>query len=137
MGTRFHWRDREVTAEVEERLKDALGELGLMCEGEAKKELYEGHGVDTGALRASIHAAEPRYPWTSDNMPGVREMGGRKVRGARVGNRIVVEVGSGMEYAIWVHQGHHSFGGYHYLTNAVEKIRPYVAEVLKKHQVME
>lgn len=138
MGVRFNWRDKDVESQVEENLKDALGELGLMAETEAKRELYPGHGVETGTLRRSIHAAEPGYDWRGDNVApssGAPERGGRRVRGAKRGDRIVVEVGSGMEYAVYVHQGHRSFGGYHYLTNAVEKVKPRVPEVLAKYKV--
>lgn len=132
MAARFRWHDRELKLLLDERIKDALGALGFMVEGAAKAELYEGHGVDTGALRASIHVAQPGYAWSGDNSSTVTERGGHQVRAVQSGERVVIEVGSGMEYAIWVHQGHHSFAGYHFLTNAVDKVRPRVPEVVQR-----
>jgi hypothetical protein len=33
-----------------------------------------------------------------------------------------------------VHQGHHSFDGYHYLTNALEKVKPRARQHIERHK---
>lgn len=118
------------------RLAAAAGEIGLRVEAEAKRELQPGHGVETGTLRRSIHAAEPGYAFAGDDVApsdSSPERGGGEVAGERDGDKIMVAVGSGLVYALAVHQGHGSFEGYHYLTNAVEKVRPKADAIVRKH----
>lgn len=132
------WRGAEVSQEVAERVAKALGEFGLRAEAHSKKELRRGHGVLTGTLRRSIHTATPGYTWQNDDVPPSKvspERGGRTVEGAVKNDRITVQLGSGLVYALAVHQGHHSFEGYHYLTNGIDKARPELPAVLRKYKL--
>ena len=131
------WNGKAVEDQSIRRLSNALADIGLDIEGEAKQELYKGHGVLTGTLRRSVHSAEPDYNWPGDNVTpgeGTSELGGQLATPEQKGRRLVIAVGSGLVYALAVHQGHHSFGGYHYLTNAVEKVRPRVKQHVERHK---
>jgi hypothetical protein len=114
-------------------MAQAIGRFGLVAEGEAKRELWKGHGVITGTLRRSIHTAQPGYDWGGDN--GESELGGKMVEGVVQEERIVVELGSGLRYALPVHQGHHGFSGYHYLRNGVEKAKAQLAAILREFRL--
>jgi len=46
-----------------------------------------------------------------------------------------LEVGSGLRYAMPVHQGHHSFQGYHYLTNGLKKAKAKLDAILRRHRL--
>jgi hypothetical protein len=127
------WRGKQVTQEVAQKVAAALGEFGLTAEGHAKRELRKGHGVITGKLRRSIHTAEPGYNWSGDD--GSSELGGQKVDASVNGSRIVVQLGSGLGYALPVHQGHQGFEGYHFLTIGVDKARKEMPAILKRHQL--
>jgi hypothetical protein len=133
MGVRLDWRGDEVRREVERRMAQAMGRFGLNAEGEAKRQLWKGHGVITGTLRRSIHTAQPGYNWGGDS--GETEMGGKAVDAAVHGERIVVELGSGLRYALAVHQGHHGFSGYHYLVNGVERAKAQLAAILREFRL--
>lgn len=134
----LNWRGDEVKRLVLERMAGAMGEFGLVVEAESKRELRKGHGVLTGTLRRSIHAAAPGYQWSTDDVPpgsDSPERGGAPVQASQVNGVVTVEVGSGLRYALPVHQGHGAFGGYHYLTNGLEKAKPKLAQILKRWQV--
>lgn len=138
MSGRLVWRGNETLQQVVERLKGAMGEFGLTVEGEAKHELRKGHGVLTSTLQRSIHTAAPGYRWADDHVepgPGTPERGGQAARGEERGGSVVVEVGSGLRYALPVHQGHGKFGGYHYLTNGLEKAKARLSDILRRWQV--
>lgn len=139
MAARFKkWRGKEVTAEVARNVAGALGEFALRAEGYAKKELRKGHGVETGTARRSIHTAQPGYAWVGDNVEpsaGSPERGGRKADAQVSGSRITVQLGSGLVYALALHQGHHGFAGYHFIVNGVDKAKPEMDEVLRKWQL--
>lgn len=93
MFARF--RTKQLTAEVEEKLKAAILKHALKIERRAKKELYPGHGKVSGTLQRSIQAG--------DNVE-------------RVGNRLRVYVRTkGVPYARRIHRL------YQYLTKGVEK----------------
>lgn len=127
------WRGKEVTDAVKKNVANALGEFGLRAEGHAKRELRKGHGVLTGTLRRSIHTAKPGYDWAGDTGSG--EQGGKVVAAEIRGDKVTLELGSGLSYAMPVHQGHHSFEGYHYLTNGLMRAKPELPEVLRRHQL--
>lgn len=127
------WRGKQVSDAVKRNVARAFGEFGLRAERHAKRELRKGHGVETGTLRRSIHTAPPGYDWGGDS--GSSEMGGRTVVGEIVGDRITLQLGSGLTYALPVHQGHHSFTGYHYLTNGLTKAKPELPAVLRKYEL--
>ncbi len=155
-GYRLIWRGDEVVQQKREQTAKALAEIGLRVEGEAKKELYKGHGVLTGTLRRSIHTATPGYNWGGDNasllaakqeragyhpemgLEGIKkavipELGGQLAMPFFDRDSFVIQVGSGLEYAIFVHQGHHTFEGYHFITNGLARVRPLVPGIVRKH----
>lgn len=135
-GYKLIWRGDEVVAEKQKSMMGAMSEIGLRVEGESKRELYKGHGVLTGTLRRSIHSATPGYTWRGDNVDpaeGTPERGGQPALPTLERNQIVVQVGSGMEYAMAVHQGHHSFEGYHFITNGLRRVMSLVQGIVRKH----
>ena len=139
------WRGKEVTQEVVNRVSLVLGEFGLTAEGHAKRELQKGHGVLTGTLRRSIHVAPFNYNWSQDQaavtIKGKREkgssytLGGKLVNAEVEGTRIGLQLGSGLLYSLAVHQGHHSFTGYHYLTIGVDKAKVEMPKILRRHKL--
>ena len=128
------WRGKEVSRAVAQNIAKALGEFALRAEGHAKKELRKGHGVLTGTLRRSIHTAQPGFNWASDEA-GSGERGGQMTEALVQGTRVTIQLGSGLSYALAVHQGHHHFEGYHYLTNGLDKAKPELPAVLKRHEL--
>jgi len=136
MASRLVWRGNQVQADVEQGLAAGLAEFGLRCEAAAKKRLQPGHGVKTGTLRRSIHTATPGYTWAGDDVlpsPSTPERGGQETSPAERGGKLTLELGSGMEYAMAVHQGHGDFSGYHFLTEAVAEEAPRLPAILKRH----
>lgn len=132
------WNGSQVTLAVQGNMAKALGKFGLVAEGFSKKELRKGHGVLTGTLRRSIHTAQPGYDWAGDNQvpdASAPERGGSATDGLVEGNRVTLQLGSGLRYALPVHQGHHNFAGYHYLTNGIEKAKALMPNILKAHQL--
>lgn len=139
------WNGPQVTLAVQGNMAKALGKFGLVAEGFSKKELYkppgfpkERHGVETATLRRSIHTAQPGYAWAGDNVApsaGASERGGAGTEAIIEGSRIALQLGSGLAYALAVHQGHHNFAGYHYLVNGVEKAKAQLPGILKAHQL--
>ena len=133
----LNWRGDEVLKTTQENAAKIISEFALTVEGEAKKELRKGHGVETGTLRRSIHTALPGYDWGGDD---VEPSGGSPERGnnavvPETSNQLTVEVGSGLVYAMAVHQGHHNFTGYHYLTNGLKKAQGKLPSIIARHQV--
>ena len=132
------WRGKEVTQAVAKNVASALGEIALRAEGHAKRELRKGHGVVTGTARRSIHTAEPGYNWSADHVEASSasaELGGKMVTAAIQGSRITVQLGSGLGYALPLHQGHQGFEGYHFLTIGVDKAKKEVPEVVRKYKL--
>lgn len=138
-GAHFRkWNGKQVTLAVQQNMAQALGKFGLVAESFSKKELKKGHGVLTGTLRRSIHTAQPGYDWSGDDAPagaGTSELGGNATDAAIEGSRVALQLGSGLVYALPVHQGHHSFGGYHYLVNGVEKAKAQMPGILKEYEL--
>ncbi len=137
-SVRLDWRGPQALAAVVDWVvKPALADWALYkVEKTAKEKLQKGHGVITGTLRRSIHGASPGYAWDSDNVEpgaGTPERGGTRAEPAESGGRIVLELGSGMEYALSVHQGHGSFPGYHYLVDAANEEAGSLDGYLKKY----
>ncbi|MCC6192263.1 MAG: hypothetical protein IT318_24795 [Anaerolineales bacterium] len=132
----LNWQGDELKAQLIEQLKSALGEIGLRVEGEAKKELQPGHGVLTGTLRRSLHAAAPSYDFAGDDVTPSEsspERGNQAPEAELLGDRLMIAVGSGLVYALPVHQGHGDFAGYHYLTNALDRVAPQALDIVRKH----
>ncbi len=134
---RIDWRGEQAVAAVLAQVVDpALVEFGLRCENKAKQSLTKGHGVLTGTLRRSIHIASPGYNWGGDNCTpdtGSPDLGGQQVTVGGEGSARAIELGSGMEYAMAVHQGHDGFGGYHYLVDAVDGESPRLPSIIQKY----
>lgn len=129
--THLNWRGDQAEDEIIRTLSAALTEIGLRIEGEAKKELYPGHGKLTGTLQRSVHAASPDYNFSSDNVnPGARTAE-RSNPGTLVperrGHRLLIAVGSGMEYALAIHLL------YRYIMNGLSRVRPQALAIVKKH----
>ena len=153
-GFRLEWHGEGLKRIVEANAAQIIAEFGLTVEGEAKKELRKKHGVLTGTLRRSIHTALPGYNWDDDNVEpkkqrrkrnaekklevvsGTPERGGQLVIPATTGGQIKIEVGSGMSYAMAVHQGHQSFSGYHYLTNGLSRAKRKLNSIINRHKVV-
>ena len=51
------------------------------------------------------------------------------------GVKVTIQLGSGLKYALPVHQGHHSFQGYHFLTIGVDKAKTKLAAILARHRL--
>jgi hypothetical protein len=133
----LNWKGDELKRTIEENGAKIIAEFGLTVEAEAKKELRRGHGVETGTLRRSIHTALSGYSWGDDDVEpskGTPELGGQMTMPEQ-GGQLTVEVGSGLVYAMAVHQGHGSFEGYHYLTNGLSKAKNKLASILARHKV--
>lgn len=138
MARMKRWHGKEISDAVKQNVAKAFGKFALRVEGHSKKELRRGHGVLTGTLRRSIHVAQPGYSWTGDDITpdtGTPELGGQLFTAMINGRRVTIQVGSGLRYALPVHQGHHSFEGYHYLTNGLEKAKPELAQDLREYRL--
>jgi len=118
--------------------------FGLKVEGNAKKKLFKGHGVITGTLRRSIHLAQPGYGWRNDNVTASDnspERGTRAVTPLVRGTRLMLQVGSGMDYALYIELGGSfeglggvggsSFVGYRYLRGGLTDAKPDLIPILK------
>lgn len=135
---RLDWRGDSLLGVVRNNVKQAWGEVGLRVEGEAKKQLYKGHGVRTGTLRRSIHTAAPGYNWAADDVAaaaGTPERGGQLTLPTLEFDGIVIQVGSGLVYALAIHQGFDSFDGYHYLRNGARIVTPQIPAILNKYHL--
>jgi len=132
------WRGEEVLQKATIAASGGLAEFGLEAEKAAKQELYPGHGYLTGTLQRSTHVATPGYSWLSDNVEPSEsspERGGQLAVPGRVGNKLALELGSGMRYAVPVHQGHHGREGYHWLVIGVQKTVSKIAAILEKRKL--
>src|SRR5690348_15092112 len=112
------WRGAQVVDDVDTNVAKAISEFGLVAEGHSKRELQKGHGVISGTLRRSIHTAQPGYNWAGDNVKpssSSPERGNQVLNAIRAGQKVTIQLGSGLGYSLPVHQGHGSFGGYHFL----------------------
>ena len=97
----------ELAAKVPQAVGDIVKQAASDVEAQAKTQLWEGHGVDTGNLKNSI-----RWDMTSDT---------------------TAEVSANTEYAVYVEYGHHSnFSGYGYMTKGAEAVRPSFIGALKQ-----
>ena len=91
MGYSYKDNTEEVLSAMEKAIKNGLEAIGLTAEGYAKKNLYPGHGLDTGRLRNSIsHATDKEAAY----------------------------IGTNVEYAPYVELGARGRKGLHYLQQA-------------------
>ena len=134
------WFGPEIVDEVENNIPNILGEIGLLVEGFAQDQLWPGHGLLTGALLGSLHTAKPGYNWAADHFdtskgPGFPRRGGRLALAINRGGIYWLQVGSGQNYAMPVHQGHRSFIGYHYLTIGLGLTLPEIPKVIARNKI--
>ena len=115
MKWKLNWKGQQLLELEDAQMHGLVSDIGLSVEGHAKSELYKGHGVITGTLRRSIHAAPPSHSFGPNDSSNASP--------EKIDGKWTIAVGSGLKYALPVHQGHHSFVGYHYLTNGVDKTR--------------
>jgi hypothetical protein len=106
MASRVQWQGRQVTAQILRRAAEALTEIDLRIEAEAKQELYPGHGKITGTLQRGIQGS-----------PGRVE--GNTARGS-VGVK-------GVKYAKRLHKK------YRFILIGLERVRPEAKGILRKH----
>ena len=143
-GWRLNWLGDQVEGDALKTLAAGWTQVGLAVEGEAKKNLWKGHGVITGTLRRSIHIAEPGYNWGGDNVePSATspERGGKPAEPQKKNGKLSLEVGTGLEYALYIEVGgdveegalgNNPFMGYLYLRSALAKVKPKIPEILRK-----
>lgn len=145
---RINWRGNTTLDEVKAVLSDAIVELTLRMEAAAKQNLRPsardargrwvkggGRGKRTGTLQRSIHAASPDYPWSSDDVDaesGGPERGGGGYKPQVTEDAVTGAVGSGLVYALALHQDDSSEGK-HYMVNAYEEVRKDTLRVVEKH----
>ena len=136
-GYRLQWKGAQTKEQVVRAVVAGLNEFHLEVETEAKRILQpDGRGVITGTLRRSIHADAPTYTWGSDDVvpsPGTPERMGTGELPQKQSNTVVGTIGSGMSYAMAVHNGHGSFPGYQYIERGYEKIQHRLPSKLEKH----
>ena len=121
---------------VDSAAVSALTEFGLRLEAAAKLELRPGRGVITGTLRRSIHMSGLDYQWEGDDTaPGSNtpERGGQSPDIQKRKGSLAMVFGSGLVYAMPVHQGHRSFPGYHFITDPYARLLPTFPDILEKH----
>lgn len=80
-------------------IEDSLSEIALNLTANIQEELYPGHGYVRGDLHDSIQS----------NITSKSNLGG------------VIEAYTMIKYAPYVNDGHHSFGGYHFMEAGLEK----------------
>ena len=142
----MNWKGGLAEGQIEQALSAALVEIGQQIEGEAKKVLKPsahttvngrrvwirggGKGVRTATLQRSIHAESPDYLYRNDNVvpsSSTPERGGGAPRPKRSGNRLIITVGSGMEYAMIMHFR------YQFLTKGFNRVSPKALAIVRKH----
>ncbi|MBI5035567.1 MAG: hypothetical protein HZB51_34175 [Chloroflexi bacterium] len=145
-GYKLDWKGPEVQKKFTEAVAEGFVDFALTVEKNAKAELYKGHGVVTGTLRRSIHIAQDGYNWSGDNVEpkgggrntkgqftaGAPERGGKRVSALGRNGKLLLQVGSGMVYALWVEMGGQGFAGYRYLRNGLAKTKPMLRDFLKR-----
>lgn len=131
-GFRLTWRGDEVLNKVRRVEVKAVNKTALAVERQAKINAP----VDTGRMRASIHAAPPGYNWPQDHSDQVIERSGGGIFGIAqvIGNRVVAEVGSGVSYAIYTEAPGNvrGVGRRPWLWPALEQEGPKLSDFLKQ-----
>lgn len=131
---KLKWRGKKIEGLLDQAAVSALSKFGLMVEAGGKKELRPGHGLVTGTARRSIHAAGVSYNYENDDVePGTStpEKGLKSVKAQikKIGAILSVVVGSGLRYAMALHQGHGSFEGYHFLLKPYDDLKGQFPEI--------
>lgn len=132
---KLRWNGKQLLKNLESGLGDGLVEFDHQVAEAAKAQLWPGHGVITRTLKRSLHAASPDYNWRGDNVkPSNKapERGRKPFKVKKIGNKIMGVIGSGMIYAMAIHQGFKSFAGYHYITIGLQKKLPDVPRIFQR-----
>jgi hypothetical protein len=108
---RITWRGDELVTHVTRKVTRAWNAIGQAIETEAKKELYPGHGVRTGDLRASVHADATILK----------------------NGRLTLRVGSTLSYALYIEIGGHNFNGYHYMEIGMARVTPRILDFVRQY----
>ena len=108
-GYYMAWDGDEVVEQIGRKARVALQKVGDMVVGEARAQLYVGHGYRTGALYKSLS---------------------RRVFLEQA--RLILEIGSPLPYALYVEKGRGNFPGYHMLCIAFGRVMDKLAEVLRE-----
>lgn len=137
MSSRLDWRGEDVLQAFRRAAAGALMRFALMIESGAKETLQPGAGVRTGTLRRSIHVARPGYNWSHDDVepgPYTPERGSQEVEPGESADKLELslEIGSGLVYAMPVHQGFGGFPGYHYIMRPFDALRGQFVDVLRE-----
>lgn len=145
---RLDWRGLELDRRVAAGLGTGLTEIGLRIEAKAKARLKPseqvddewveggGHGKRTGTLQRSIHNARLGYDWGSDNVEPSEsspERGGQGVPPIEEADALWIEVGSGLEYAMPVHENHYDPDVVQFILQAVDDVKPHVPAIIKRN----
>jgi len=146
----FTWKDDEFKKAVDEAITNVLVETGLRAEGKSKSKLQAsiqvndrfvkggGRGMRTATLRRSIHIATPGYIWAGDDMEPKRsapERGGKRAEPERRGKKLVLQIGSGMNYAVYVHEMHYNPTVHQFILKGVEEAGEELPEIIAKHRI--
>lgn len=146
----FHldWRGPELDRKLQAGLSAGLTEIGLRIEAKAKARLKPseqvdgewveggGHGKRTGTLQRSLHNAQLGYDWDSDNVEpsdNSPERGGQGVAPSEDGDTLWIEVGSGLEYAMAVHENHYDPDVVLFIQQAVDDVKPQALAIIKRN----
>lgn len=124
------WMGNQVRSDVIAAIIDGVTEFGLTHETEAKRELTPGHGLLTGTLRRSIHAAGPDYPFAGDDVKPKQGSPDRSGQGMDIkekNGRVAVTVGSGMIYARKIEEL------YGYISGSHRRVIGRLEGIIKKH----
>lgn len=128
----LYW-NQLLNRQLEQRLSQGLKAFNAELVKGAKTKLYPGHGYLTGTLKRSIHAADPDYDWGRDNVEpsgSTPERGSHPYEPVKDGTLLMSAVGSGMRYALPVHQGWGSFEGYHYIIYVFLELQPHAVSII-------
>ena len=113
---------------------EVVRDTAFAIEARAKGELAEGHGVDTGAMRASIYTATDRG---SDYGANVGEARGRRPGASFHAEEerpaeLTAVVAVAAEYGIFVHEGARGRAGIPFLESAAEAEKPGFVKRMKE-----
>lgn len=106
---------KEILDALERAVDRGLEAVGMLAEGYAKGELYEGHGLDTGRLRSSIAYATPK---SHSKGQGPAKPEDYAPRGTPEDGTVVI--GTNVEYAKYVELGARGRAPLHFLKSAGE-----------------
>lgn len=147
---RLVWLGDKVADEVFDKVvMPALTEFGLRAETASKAKLKislqdenkdwvkgGGRGKRQGTLQRSIHLAPPDYAWGGD-ADGDSELGGREVTPVKSGDRVTLSLGSGIEYAIYVHELHYNPEVNGFIIRSVEEEKAKLPSILDRYALGE